>query len=102
MPKPFVIDITIDGQKFLSADPVRCHPARRLIFMIHNEDAQSYDVTIDPTTDIFEKEDVGAIGAAPVNPTTAAAAVTVTVTGLGTAGSSKPIKCMLKPKAQFG
>ena len=102
MPKPFVINITIDGQKFQSADPERCHPARRLIFMIHNEDNQSYDVTIDPTADIFEKEDAGVMGAVPVNPTTANAAVTVTVSGSGTAGSSKPIKFMLKPKNQFG
>ena len=100
MAKPFVINVVVDNQQFQSADPVRCHPGRRLIFMIHNEDVQSYDVTINPA-EFFEKEDAGT-GLPASNPTTANAPITVTVSGVGTPGSSKPIKFMLRPKAQFG
>jgi hypothetical protein len=93
MPKPFVIDVTIDGGAFLSADPVRCRPGRRLIFMIHNEDNTSYDVRIDPA-EFVERQDRGT----PANPTTANAVVTVTVPAM----DSRPLRFNLLPPGQFG
>lgn len=93
MPKPSVVNITIDGKKFMIPDPVRCQPGRALVFVIHNEDGDAYDVTIDPTT-IVEKQDPGV----RANPTTVLASLTQGVPGM----NSRTMRFPLKAKAKFG